>query len=66
MVSAQRQTGGPKAIRQKAEVTDADEAFEQHRAETKRILARCCPETGLEEINGDLLEADFGPRMLSG
>ena len=29
-MSAQRQTGSPKAIGEKAEVTDADEAFGQH------------------------------------
>jgi hypothetical protein len=25
-----------------------------------------CPETGLEEISGDLLEADFKPGIVSG
>jgi hypothetical protein len=29
-LSAQRQTGGPKAIAQKAEVPDADEAFREY------------------------------------
>jgi hypothetical protein len=29
-LSAQRQAGGPKAIGEKAEVTDADKAFGQH------------------------------------
>jgi hypothetical protein len=44
---AQRQTGSSKTIRQKAEVTDADEAFGQHVQKEARLAREI-----LDEIFG--------------
>jgi diphthamide synthase (EF-2-diphthine--ammonia ligase) len=57
-VSAQRQTGSTKAIGQKAEVTDADEAFGQHmQKETTQELNQLDAEFVGREFDGDLLAA---------
>ena len=66
-MSAQRQTGSPKAIGEKAEVPDADEAFGQHvQKETAQELGGAKSHFTLLAAAGVILPAESHVLLLEG
>jgi len=66
-LSAQRQAGSPKAIRQKAKMTDADETFGQHvKKEAAQELRRCQCHLTLLAPAGIILPAESDAFLIEG